>query len=87
MTEPLQGIQWRDATRKQKSEKINKMQCLQWFGRIAQLVEQRTENPCVAGSIPAPATIFSTLLFSSSLLGLKKVPGGLDSRRRQGSHG
>jgi hypothetical protein len=26
------------------------------FGRIAQLVEQRTENPCVAGSIPAPAT-------------------------------
>jgi hypothetical protein len=25
-------------------------------GRIAQLVEQRTENPCVAGSIPAPAT-------------------------------
>ena len=35
-----------------------------WFhtrptvGRIAQLVEQRTENPCVAGSIPAPATTF-----------------------------
>src|ERR1700677_1523508 len=27
-----------------------------WLGRIAQLVEQRTENPCVAGSIPAPAT-------------------------------
>jgi hypothetical protein len=27
-------------------------------GRIAQLVEQRTENPCVAGSIPAPATTF-----------------------------
>jgi hypothetical protein len=25
-------------------------------GWIAQLVEQRTENPCVAGSIPAPAT-------------------------------
>jgi hypothetical protein len=25
-------------------------------GRIAQSVEQRTENPCVAGSIPAPAT-------------------------------
>ncbi len=25
-------------------------------GRIAQLVEQRTENPCVAGSIPASAT-------------------------------
>jgi hypothetical protein len=25
-------------------------------GRIAQLVEQRTENPCVGGSIPPPAT-------------------------------
>ena len=25
--------------------------------RIAQLVEQGTENPCVAGSIPAPGTI------------------------------
>ena len=23
------------------------------FGAVAQLVEQRTENPCVAGSIPA----------------------------------
>jgi hypothetical protein len=27
-----------------------------WFGAIAQLVEQRTENPCVAGSIPAGTT-------------------------------
>ena len=27
-------------------------------GTLAQLVEQRTENPCVAGSIPAGATIF-----------------------------
>ena len=26
-------------------------------GQIAQSVEQRTENPCVAGSIPALATI------------------------------
>ena len=26
-------------------------------GRVAQLVEQRTENPCVAGSIPAPSTV------------------------------
>ena len=26
-------------------------------GQVAQLVEQRTENPCVAGSIPALATI------------------------------
>jgi hypothetical protein len=27
------------------------------FARIAQLVEQGTENPCVAGSNPAPGTI------------------------------
>ena len=27
-------------------------------GPVAQLVEQRTENPCVAGSIPARTTIF-----------------------------
>ena len=27
-------------------------------GGVAQLVEQRTENPCVAGPIPALATIF-----------------------------
>ena len=27
---------------------------------IAQSVEQRTENPCVAGSIPAPGTITSS---------------------------
>ena len=26
------------------------------FGWIAQSVEQRTENPCVPGSIPGPAT-------------------------------
>ena len=29
-----------------------------YFGFIAQLVEQGTENPCVAGSIPAGATIY-----------------------------
>ena len=28
------------------------------YGWIAQLVEQRTENPCVPGSNPGPATIF-----------------------------
>src|SRR5205823_5639469 len=27
-------------------------------GWIAQSVEQRTENPCVGGSIPPPATIY-----------------------------
>jgi hypothetical protein len=30
------------------------------FGRVAQSVEQGTENPCVGGSIPSPAT-FSLL--------------------------
>src|SRR2546426_11518159 len=29
-------------------------------GWVAQSVEQRTENPCVGGSIPPPATIFET---------------------------
>ena len=28
------------------------------FGQVAQLVEQRTENPCVGGSIPPLATRF-----------------------------
>jgi hypothetical protein len=32
-------------------------------GLVAQLVEQRTENPCVGGSIPSQATIF---LFSKN---------------------
>ena len=31
--------------------------CLQAFAWVAQLVEQRIENPRVAGSIPAPGTI------------------------------
>ena len=29
------------------------------FGQVAQSVEQRTENPCVDGSIPSLATLFS----------------------------
>ena len=29
------------------------------FGQIAQSVEQRTENPCVAGSIPVLAIFFT----------------------------
>ena len=32
------------------------------FGEIAQLVEQRTENPCVPGSIPGLATTFRSFL-------------------------
>lgn len=34
-------------------------------GQVAQLVEQRPEKPCVAGSIPA----LSTLYFSPELIG------------------
>ncbi len=35
-----------------------------FFGSIAQSVEQRTENPCVAGSIPAGATILKLVLWT-----------------------
>ena len=31
---------------------------LQLDGSVAQLVEQRTENPCVGGSIPSRATSY-----------------------------
>lgn len=31
-------------------------------GRIAQLVEQRTENPCVGGSNPSSTTIKKALV-------------------------
>ena len=34
-------------------------------GWIAQLVEQRIENPCVPGSIPGPATIFHAARFTT----------------------
>ena len=33
--------------------------CVQYSGQVAQSVEQRTENPCVGGSIPPLATNFS----------------------------
>ena len=36
------------------------------FGLVAQLVEQRTENPCVGGSIPPQATRFLAALRDSS---------------------
>ena len=32
------------------------------WGKLAQLVEQRTENPCVPGSIPGLATIFNQIV-------------------------
>ena len=34
------------------------------YGQVAQLVEQRTENPRVGGSIPSLAIELSSLLFS-----------------------
>ena len=50
-------------------------------GWVAQLVEQRTENPCVEGSIPPPATIFVStpvkptgFLFSPTKFTLKNRP-------------
>ena len=36
------------------------------FAKVAQLVEQRTENPCVVGSIPTLGTIFQPLLTAMS---------------------
>ena len=42
------------------SDIINRALCetdARGFAQIAQLVEQRTENPCVAGSIPALGTV------------------------------
>ncbi len=35
------------------------------FGSVAQLVEQRTENPRVGGSIPSRATIYTARAISS----------------------
>jgi hypothetical protein len=35
--------------------------CASFFGDVAQLVEQRTENPCVGGSIPSITTLESLL--------------------------
>ncbi len=38
-----------------------------WRGTLAQLVEQRTENPCVPGSIPGGTTfkVYKTLTDNS----------------------
>ena len=38
------------------------------IGALAQLVEQRTENPCVPGSIPGGTTTKSPILFESGFL-------------------
>ncbi len=36
------------------------------YGSVAQSVEQRTENPCVDGSIPFGATILLVFMYSSA---------------------
>ena len=41
------------------------------YGAIAQLVEQRTENPCVPGSIPGGTTQISQASFSTLDFNLK----------------
>ena len=40
-----------------------------WRGTLAQLVEQRTENPCVPGSIPGGTTILKPNFLNIRLLG------------------
>ena len=42
-------------------------------GKVAQLVEQRTENPCVPGSIPGLATTYNQLVTSVLALEEKTV--------------
>jgi hypothetical protein len=42
-------------------------------GWVAQSVEQRTENPCVGGSIPPPATTFNAGEFPNAFA-LKSIP-------------
>ena len=37
----------------------NKYLCPPIYGDVAQLVEQRTENPCVGGSIPSITTLLT----------------------------
>src|SRR5690606_20186095 len=47
-------------------------------GQVAQLVEQRTENPCVGGSIPSLAT---KLLFPGNPKTSREVPEALENQR------
>ena len=51
-------------------------------GAIAQLVEQRTENPCVPGSIPGGTTIKKRSIRVSFLCLREYEPGVLAARAR-----
>ena len=44
------------------------------LGRVAQLVEQWIENPCVGGSSPPPTTSFSLLLRPQAPNAVKDLP-------------
>ena len=44
-----------------------------YYGAIAQLVEQRTENPCVTGSIPV-GTTYIIFFWSLSSVGSERLP-------------
>ena len=46
-----------------------------YIGRIAQAVERRTENPCVGGSTPSPATFCRSKISLFSLYGLYIIDG------------
>ena len=46
---------------------------LDLVGWIAQSVEQRTENPCVGGSIPSPATTSNTIITGEQMVDLIAV--------------
>jgi hypothetical protein len=40
--------------------------CASFLGDVAQLVEQRTENPCVGGSIPSITTLKKSLFLAEA---------------------
>ena len=46
------------------------------FAQIAQSVEQRTENPCVGGSIPPLGTISSDRLATLAVENLRRYANG-----------
>jgi hypothetical protein len=48
----------------------------QFYGDIAQLVEHRTENPCVAGSNPAITTFFTFKMLNFEVLNPFKASFG-----------
>ncbi len=53
-----------------------------WAGTLAQLVEQRTENPCVPGSIPGGTTLLNFKPLIINML----VKGFFFSGKQNGKH-